>query len=167
MYGNRRGRYRETPFGYVPQALQKRVLAWPKILRKSGCIALEPERALFPNGLGREENCVSYDRYLEGVKDVLLAVAHEPSVRQLLGPYLVRRSPTADTWELRLTPHTIRAIYATHRMDLCDGPGAFRQLMEDLGWRSPSTILEYDRPRPVDPQVGQDRLLNALRQKKH
>lgn len=166
VYGNRLGRYRETPLRYAPEGLHKRLLAWPRILDASGRIALQPERALFPNSLGREENCVSYERYREDFKHILLDVVHEPSVREILGPYLVRPSQTEDTWELRLKPHTIRAIYATHRMDLCDGPGAFRQLMEDLGWLTPSTILQYDRPRRVDPKLVQDRLFNALRKEK-
>ncbi len=162
VYGNRLGRYRETPLRYASEGLQTRLRAWLKVLGASGRVACQPERALFPNGFGSEEDCVSYERYRENVKSVLLEVVHEPAAREILGPYLVRPSPTEDTWALRLTPHTIRAIYATHRMDLCDGPGAFRQLMEDLGWLTPATILQYDRPPRVDPTVVHDRLLTAL-----
>lgn len=163
VYGNRLGRYRETPLCYVPESLRKRLMAWPHVLRASGRIAMSEERALFPCNFGAEENCISYERYRADFKTVLLAIAHEPSVRTVLGPYL-RFSPQDETPALTLTPHTVRAIYATYRMDLCEGPGAFRQLMDEMGWLTPSTILQYDRPQRVDPRLVQDRLMTALRE---
>jgi integrase len=163
LYNHRLGRYRETPFCYVPDELRRRILTWPTALKSTGRLASEPERALFPNGFGWEEDCVSYERYRTDLKRILLAIAREPSVQPVLGPYLVRRSPKTDTWDLRLTPHTTRAIYATHRMNSCDTPGAFRALMQDLGWNTPSTVLRYDRPSRVDAVALQDQFLGALR----
>jgi hypothetical protein len=127
---------------------------------------MRPEGALFPTNFGTDENCVSYERYRVDFKGVLLDIAQEPSVQSILAPYLAKSSANEETWEFSLTPHTLRAIYATHRMDLCDGPGAFRRLMEDLGWLTPSTVLQYDRPQRVDPSLLQDRLMDALRKEK-
>ena len=163
IYGNRLGRYRETSLEYVPVGLRKRLTAWLAALKASRRVPMRPEAALFPTNFGAEENCVSYERYRVDFKAVLLEIALEPSVRSILAPYLVKPSPEKGTWDITLTPHTVRAIYATHRMDLCDGPGAFRQIMEDLGWLTPSTILQYDRPQRVDPRLLQDRLMDALR----
>jgi len=163
LYGNRLGRYRETSLKHVPAGLYERLMAWVKALKASGRVPMKPEAALFPTNFGAEENCVSYERYRADFKAVLLEIAQEPSVRSILAPYVVKRSHAEDIWEISLTPHTVRAIYATHGMDLCDGPGSFRHLMDDLGWLTPSTILQYDRPQRIDPYLAQDRLLNALR----
>jgi hypothetical protein len=166
LYGNRLGRYRETSLEHVPAGLHQKLLAWMKALKASGRILMRPEAALFPANFGAAENCVSYERYRADFKAVLLEIAQEASIRSILAPYLAIGSPAEDTWEVSLTPHTVRAIYATHRMDLCDGPGSFRRLMDDLGWLTPSTILQYDRPQRVDPYLVQDRLVNALRKEK-
>lgn len=136
-------------------------MAWPQVLKAGNRVASSPERALFPTSFGADENCVSYERYRADFKTALLAVVPEPSVRRVPGPHLMC-APEDGTEDLALTPHTVRAIYATHRMDLCDGPGAFRQLMEDLGWLTPSTVLQYDRPQRVDPRLVQDRLMTAF-----
>jgi hypothetical protein len=162
VYGNRMGRLRETSLEYVPAGLHKRLIAWLEVLRASGRTSMRPEGALFPTNFGAEENCVSYERYRVDFKTVLLDIAEEPSVRGIFGAFLAKPSPDEEVWQIWLTPHTVRAIYATHRMDLCDGPGAFRRLMEDLGWLTPSTILQYDRPKTVDPQQIQEQLMSAL-----
>jgi hypothetical protein len=67
-------------------------------------------------------------------------------------------------WRVDFTPHDLRAVYATHRMDLCHSPGAFRQLMRDMGWLSPATILRYDRPKELDLRAVREDLIRSYRE---
>lgn len=148
-YGIRLGSYRRVPLQYVPDALRARIQRWPAVLAATGRLPVEPDRARFPTDFGVRERCVSYPRYRHDLQRLLLRAAQEPAARRVLEPYL-RPGPDGTPHRLTITPHTLRAIYATWRLDLCDEPASVRAILDDLGWSTYATLVDYDRPARRD-----------------
>jgi integrase len=165
IYGNRLKRHRQTPLRFVPDGLVSRVHTWPESLAMARVIEMEEERALFPRTPGQgSENCIGYNAYRGDFKALLLDIAREPSVRHILSPYISRPSRDKERRTIRLTPHTLRSIYVTHRMRNVDGPDAFLELMDHVGWTCLETAKIYFRPkRKLDPKRIQDVTFRALR----
>jgi integrase len=158
-YGNALGSYRTTPFTYVSDRLVRPVLDWPESLIGAGFIAEDPTRALFPRTPGGPESCVTLKDYEADFQTVLLDIFDEPAVHDVLAPYLESCGNGRRPRRMRITPHVLRSIYATYRMDLLRKPGAprngIRRLMFDLGWMHARTALRYIRPAPQNPAVVQ------------
>jgi integrase len=166
IYGNGLGRYRDVPFRFVPSALREKICSWPEALAQSKAIRMESERALFPGEFGAKEGCVSYEGYRRLFNLILLEISDTPSTRTILEPYVYKPSSDRSTWYFTAKPYLMRKIYATYRMDRCAEPGAFRELMQNMGWLNPGTVLHYDSPKQHDFSEMQDRLFSALREDK-
>ncbi len=166
IYGNGLGRYREVPFRFVPSALREKIHPWPEALAQSKSIRMASERALFPGEFGAKEGCVSYEGYRRLFNSILLEISDTPSIRTILEPYVCKPSSERSTWYFTATPYLLRKIYATHRMDICSGSAAFREVMKHGGWLSPTTVVHYDSPKERDFSVMEDRLFSVLREDK-